>query len=188
MDEGDDGFLASLHRLVADAVAETAARERSQTRVLRQVAEESATFAGVALDLAERGDPVVARTSTGRAHRGRVLAVGRDFVVVREAPKPPVLLSVAGITSLRPQSTARPGDTSGARPAPLDVTLAVLLAGLSAHRPRIQVMAGGDPQPLSGELRAVGLDVATLRLDGAGQALAHLRMANLAEVVLVDHG
>ncbi len=188
MDEGEDRFLASLHRLVADAVAETAARERSQARVLRQVAEESATFAGVALDLAERGEAVVARIATGRAHRGRVLAVGRDFVGVRDAPGPPVLLSVTGISSLRPQPARRPTDTAGARGAPLDVGLAVLLAGLAADRPRIQVMAPGDRQPLSGELRAVGLDVATLRLDGDGHTLAYVRIANLAEVVLVDHG
>lgn len=188
MDEDDDRFLASLHRLVADAVAETAARERSQARVLRQVAEESATFAGVALDLAERGEVIVARMATGRAHRGRLLAVGRDFVVVRDTPGPPVLLAMAGIAALRPQPLGRPTDTAGARRPPLDVGLAVLLAGLAADRPRIQVMAVGDSQPLSGELRAVGLDVATLRLDGEGKNLAHLRIANLAEVVLVDHG
>ncbi len=188
MDEDDDRFLASLDRLVADAAADRSAKERSQARVLRQVAEESATFAGVAVDLAERGDVIVARMVTGRAHRGRVLAVGRDFVVVRDAPGPPVLVAITGIGSLRPQLHGRPTDTAGARRPPLNVGLAVLLAGLAADRPRVQVMAVGDHQPLSGELRAVGLDVATIRLDGEGKSLAYVRIANLAEVVLIDHG
>jgi hypothetical protein len=186
MDQGDDGFLASLERLGADAVADRSAKERSQARVLRQVAKESATFAGVAVDLAERGDPIVARMATGRSHRGRVLAVGRDFVVVRDATGPPVLLATTAIASLRPQLHG-PLDTTGARRPPLDVGLAVLLAGLAADRPRVQVMAVGDHQPLAGELRAVGLDVATIRLDGEARNLAHVRIANLAEVVLIDH-
>lgn len=186
MEEGDDGFLDSLERLVADAIADRSAKERSQARVLRQVAEESATFAGVAVDLAERGDPVVARMATGRSHRGRILGVGRDFVVLRGGSGPPVFLATAAIASLRPQLHG-PTDTAGARPAPLDVGLAVLLAGLAADRPRVQVMAVGDHQPLSGELRSVGLDVATIRLEGEARNLAHVRIANLAEVVLIDH-
>lgn len=188
MDQGDHGFLASLERLVAEAMADRSAEERSQARVLRQVAEESATFVGVAVDLAERGDSIVARTATGRSHRGRVLAVGRDFLVLRDAPCPPVVLATAGVASLRPQLLGRSIDTAGSRRPPLDVDLAVLLAGLAGDRPRVQVMAVGDHQPLSGELRAVGLDVATIRLDGEGRNLAYVRLANLAEVVLIDHG
>ncbi|MBW3613960.1 MAG: hypothetical protein KY439_01440 [Actinobacteria bacterium] len=187
MDEGDDAFLAELERLVADAVVEGAARERAQARVLRQIAEESATFAGVALELAERGDPVVARTTAGRSHRGRVLAVGRDFLVVRDHSGPPVVLATAGITSLRLPPRTGPTDTAGARRPPLDVRLAVLLAGFASDRPRLQVMATADPQPLSGELRAVGLDVATIRLDGDGHLLAYVRIDSLVEVVLIDH-
>jgi len=67
------------------------------------------------------------------------------------------------------------------------VALAVLLAGLAGDRPRVQMVASGDAQPLCGELRAVGLDVATLRLDGEQTALAYVRISGLAEVILVDH-
>lgn len=181
----DDGFLASLEHLVADAVAEEAARERSQTRMLRQIAEEEATFAGVALDLAERGTAVVARTSSGRTHRGRVLAVGRDFVVLRDGAGPPAFLALGAVSSFRPQPGSASVDTAGGRAAPLDVGLAALLVGVAAQRPRVQVTAVGD-EPVAGQLRSVGLDVLTLRLDGGAAVRAHVRFDAVTEVLLLD--
>src|SRR4051812_21674722 len=86
--DGDgDAFGAELARLLADAAADAAVSDRSQGRVLRQVAEEEATFVGVCVDLAERGVGVVIRTASGRSHRGVVVAVGRDFLVVRDAAR-----------------------------------------------------------------------------------------------------
>ena len=181
----DDGFLASLDHVVADAVAEEAARERSQTRVLRQIAEEEATFAGVALDLAERSASVVARTSSGRVHRGRVLAVGRDFVVLRDGAGPPAVLAMSALSSLRPQPGSASVDTAGGRGAPLAVGLAALLVGLAAERPRVQVSAVGD-EPLAGQLRSVGVDVLTVRLDGDTGLRAHVRLGAVTEVLLLD--
>lgn len=182
----DDGFLASLDHVVADAVAEEAARERSQTRMLRQIAEEEATFLGVALDLAERGAVVVARTASGRSHRGRVVAVGRDFVILRDGPDAaPAFLAVAALSSLRPQPGSASADTAGGRAAPLDVGLAALLVGLAADRPRVQVSAVGD-DPVAGELRSVGSDVLTLRLDGGASLRAHVRLAAVSELLLLD--
>jgi hypothetical protein len=181
----DDGFLASLDHLVADAVAEDAARERSQTRMLRQIAEEEATFLGVALDLAERGALVVARTSSGRSHRGRVLAVGRDFVVLRDGGGPPVFLAVTAMASLRAQPGAASDDTAGGRAAPLGVGLAALLVGLAAERPRVQVSAVGD-EPVAGQLRSVGADVLTLRLDGDAGLRAHVRLGAVSELLLLE--
>ena len=181
----DDGFLASLDHVVADAVAEEAARERSQTRMLRQIAEEEATFVGVVLDLAERGSVVVARTASGRAHRGRVLAVGRDFVVVRDGGGPPAFLPVAAVSSLRPQPGVAAADTAGGRSAPLDVGFAALLVGLAVDRPRVQVSARDD-EAVAGQLRSVGVDVLTLRLDGDAGLRAHVRIPAVTELLLLD--
>jgi hypothetical protein len=44
------------------------------------------------------------------------------------------------------------------------------------------VSAGEDP--VTGELRSVGQDVATIRLDGEAQAQVYFLVANVAEVVL----
>jgi hypothetical protein len=181
---------SELARFLAGAAADTAARERSQERVLRQVAEEEATFVGVALDLAERGAGVIVRTASGRPHRGRIVAVGRDFLVVREGARPPVFVATGAISVLRPEPTGGGGalDTAGSRAAPLDVGLAAVLARLAAggEHPRVQLTAVGDPEPLAGELRQVGADVATLHLDGDGRVVAHVRVAGLADVVLLD--
>jgi hypothetical protein len=185
--DDDDRFLAGLEHLVADAMAEAAAGERSRERVLRDVAASEATFVGVALDVAETGAVVVARTAGGRSHRGRVLAVGRDFLVLRDGGGPAAVVATAWVSALRPQPAGPGADApAGARRAPLDVGLAVLLAGLAAERPRVAVMAAGDEQPLAGELRAVGVDVATLRLDGDRRLTAHVRIPAITEVLLLD--
>jgi hypothetical protein len=184
-DAAADEFLASLDHLVADAVAEETARERSQMRVLRQIAEEEATFLGVAVDLAERGGLVVARTSSGRAHRGRVLAVGRDFVVVRDGVGTPAFLTAWALSSLRPQPGTAMADTAGSRASALGVGFAALLVGLAAERPRVQVAAVGD-EPVAGELRSAGVDVVTLRLDGDAGLRAHVRIGAIADLLLLD--
>jgi hypothetical protein len=178
---------SELGRFLADAAADDAARARSQERGLRQVAEEEATFAGLALDLAERGVGVIARTASGRPHRGRIEAVGRDFLVVREGTRPSVFLALAAMTVLRPEPAVGGGDFAGARPAPIDVGLAAALSRLAVERPRVQLTSVGDPEPLAGELRSVGADVATLQLDGDSRLVAHVRLAGVADVMLFDY-
>lgn len=182
----DDEFLRALDALVSDAMAESAARERSQERVLRDVAAAEATFLGIALDLAEQGTSVIARAASGRTHRGRVLAVGRDFLVLRDGVKPPVFLAVAAVSSLRPQPGWSEGvEAAGARTAPLEVSFAALLAGLAGERPRVQVVAAGE-EPVAGELRSAGLDVLTIRLDGDRRLVTHVRVGAVGELVLLD--
>jgi hypothetical protein len=189
---GGDSWGDSLARLLADAAASSAASERSQSRLLREVAEAEATFVGVALDLAERRAGVLLRTSSGRAHRGVILAVGRDFLVVRDpsvGAGAPAFVALSAVTSLRPQPGAGL-DASGARVAPRDVGLAALLSSLAAERPRVLVGvaggSGGGEEPVAGELRSVGVDVVTLRLDGGAGLRAHVRLGSIAEVLLLD--
>ena len=186
-----DDFAADLARLLADAAADAASSERSQARLLRQVAEEEATFVGVAVDLAERGTGVVVRTSSGRAHRGVLLAVGRDFVVVRDPSGhgAPAFVALAAVTTLRPQPGTGGGglDTAGARSAPRDVSLAAVLTALAAERPRLQVgLVSGSDEPVAGELRSAGVDVLTVRLDGDAGLRVHVALAAVAEVLLLD--
>jgi len=68
---------------LADAQAREAADERIRERWLRQQAADEAAFAGLLADLAERGETCVLTTAGARLHRGRVVAVGADFVAVR---------------------------------------------------------------------------------------------------------
>lgn len=182
-----DEFAQQLHRLVADAAAESAARERAQERALRETAELEATFVGVVVDLAEQGSAVVVRTAAGRTHRGRVIGVGTGAIAVRDDGRPPVLIAMSAVTSVRPHAAhADPSrDIAGGRPAPLDVSLVRLLGALAEERPRVQVSCAGE-EPVTGELRSVGRDLLTVRLDSDRRLRAHVPVAAVADVVLLD--
>ncbi|HEX2851397.1 MAG TPA: hypothetical protein VHN98_12625 [Acidimicrobiales bacterium] len=180
----DDALYGELRRWVADAHAEDAAHDRARLRVLRQIGEEEATFAGIILDLAERGGPVTIRTAAGRVHRGRVVALGRDFVVVREGELPPVFVALSAAVAVRPVPSDRSAAIAGARRPPLEASLAAVLAGLAGERPRIHLAVAGDAQVIAGELRAVGSDVAVLRSDDGSTLYVHLD--TVLEVVLHD--
>ena len=182
--EGDDAaFLASLDHLVADAVAAEAARERSQGRVRQDVDEAGATLLGIALDLAEAEVPVSVRTTVGRLHSGSVAAVGRDFLVLWPGSGSAVFLPVATMALVRTTGAARRPPT-GHRPPARDASLAAVLAGLGAARPGVRVVAGGEV--LAGDLVAVGADVLSVRLEGVGRPVAHVPLAAISEVTLLD--
>lgn len=185
LDDGDDdGFVRALQRMVADTAADDVARDRVRERGLRRAAEEESTLVGLVLDLSERQAQVGVRTTSGRTHRGRIIAVGRDFLVVRDASAPPVFVPLAALAALRPTGPVS-GDTDGSRPAPLDLSFANVLSELAAERSRVQVVTS-DGDATSGTLRAMGTDVLTLAVDAEGRVAIHLALQAVAEVVLVD--
>ena len=174
-----------LAALLADAVAEQAGRERAEARLLRQAAEEGATLAGVLVDLVERSEPVSVRTVGGRTHRGRLQAVGRDFLVIRDNPNPPAFVRISAVATIRsPRDTRH--DTASDRRPPVDASFAAVVAGLAAERPRVQVSTGGDDTALTGLLRAAGHDVLTLRLESGDRATVYVPIASVRDLVLLD--
>jgi hypothetical protein len=176
-----DRLLADLARWSADRRADDAARSREGEGWLRRQAEEEARFTGVALDLAEQQDTVTVRTTVGRQHHGRVVAVAEDFLVVHTAGGAPVLLPYAAIAVLRPSPGATAPDASSARLPLLGTRLVQALAGMAADRPRVAVVVHGG-EATSGELRAVGTDVLTVRLDAG--ATVYVRADAVAEVTV----
>ena len=182
----DAELLDHLARWAGEARAEEAAAERVEQRLLEQIAAEEATFAGVCLDLAERTAPVVVRTVAGRTHRGRVITVGRDFLVVRDQGGPPLLLALGAVASVRLGPGERAGTAPSGRAAAFEAGLAAVLAGVAPERPRVQVLSAGEQQPVTGELRTGGRDVAAVRLDGEPPATVYLRVGSIAELVLLD--
>jgi hypothetical protein len=177
---GGDDLLARLDRWVAAARSEDAIAARTRTRWLRQVADESASFAGVLVDLAERGAPVVVHGAGGRRHRGVVAGVGADFVALRTAQGADVLVAFRGIAAVRAERRA--GHGLGDRDVSVELGLTEALAALAEDRPRVLVVTMADPEGAAGVLRAVGQDVLTLLLDGSDGQLAYVPMATVAEV------
>jgi hypothetical protein len=180
---GGPDLAARLERWVADARSTDAAAARGRERWLRLQADESATFAGVLIDLAERGTPVVVHGRAGRRHRGSIAAVAADFCALRTSGGRDVLLAYAGIGSVRPDSRS-PGPI-GDRIVHAEIGMAEMLSVLAADRPRVLIVTVADAEGVAGELRSVGRDLVTVRLDGAARAAAYVSIAAIAEVSLV---
>jgi len=180
---GGPDLTARLERWVAEARTADAAASRARERWLRVQADESSTFAGVLLDLAERGTPVVVHGPAGRRHRGVITAVATDFLALRTSGGRDVLLAYGGIASVRPDARG-PGPV-GDRVVRAELGLAEMLSVLAAERPRVLVVTTADGDGgIAGELRGVGRDVMTLRLDGEPRS-AYVAVAAVAELALV---
>jgi hypothetical protein len=178
-----DPIDADLARLVSDARAGEAARSRARERSLRQQATAEATLVGLLVDLAEEGAPVTVRTAAGRAHQGPIFTVGRDFVIVG-AGSGYTCIVLDALTAVRRRPGRHQPDTSSDRAAPRSLTLAAHLADLAPDGPRIAMVVAGEPGVLTGELRAVGRDIATLRLDGEPPVITYVALRSVSEVLV----
>ncbi len=182
---GVDALLADLARWTADSRADEVAGSRSRERWLRQQAAEDARFAGVLVDLAERGVGVAVRTTAGHTVHGRIAAVARDFCVVRHDQGSATFLSFGAVATVRPEPGHRSGDADSARVSGSTLRLTDVLARLAPERPRVRIVVDGGGEALAGELRSVGADVATVRLDGDPPAIVYVHLEAVREVTLM---
>ncbi len=173
---------ARLDAWLADARVERSADARTREHWLRAAADADATFAGVLLDLAERGVALAVATVAGRRHRGLVQVIGADFVALRVASGHEVLLAMRSIASVRTSSAA--GVTVGERVVTTDLRLGDVLGELAADRARVRLLVLDASDAVSGELRSVGQDVVAVRTDGEGGGVAYVRTDAVAEVAL----
>ena len=180
-----EALLADLARWSADSRVDDAARSRMRERWLRQQAEEDARFAGVALDLSEAGAGVAMRLTSGRTVHGRIATVARDFCVLRHDGGTATLVAFSAIATVRPEPGYRAGEAASERAAPVDAGLADVLVGLAGERPRVRIVVDGGGEALAGELRSVGFDVATMRLDGEHGATVYVQLGSVREVTLL---
>lgn len=171
-----------LESWVADARVEGSADARARERWLHAAAEADATFAGVLLDLAERGTAVAVSTSGGRRHHGGIEVLGVDFVALRLASGGEVLLALAAVTAVR---TAPLADAAlGERVVTTELRLADVLAELAVEQVRVLLVSADGAESVAGELRTVGQDVVTVRVDGEPPATAYVPLRAITEVAL----
>ena len=181
-----EALLADLARWTADTRAGDAARSRTRERWLRRQAEEDARFAGVLVDLSEADAAVAVRTTAGRTLHGRITAVARDFCVLRHAGGTATLLAFTAVATVRPEPGYPAAEAASERSAPLDTCLADALGRMAGGRPRVRLVVEGAGEALTGELRSVGADVATMRLDGGGHAsTVYVQLPSVREVTLL---
>lgn len=175
-------FTSRLDRWVADARVDEAARERARERWLRSVAEQEATVAGVLVDLTERCAGVALSTTAGQRHRGSIGALGADFVALRPASGPEVLITMGSISVVRTLPAEDPA--AGDRTVSTDLTLADVLTELAAERERVLLVTRAGSDSVVGELRSVGHDVVVIRSDSEPASTAYVPLGAIAEVTL----
>lgn len=182
-----EALRARLAAWAADDAAQAAAGARARERHLHDAATEDATFGGLLLDHAERGDVVLLDLTGGHRRLGRLVAVGPDVAVVAPGAgaggtAAVVLVATRHIVALSVEGAV---GAVGDRPPPLSTDLRLLLAGVAGDRPRVHVVTAAADASV-GTLQGVGQDVLTVHLDGTPRRTVHVPLAAIVEVVVVD--
>lgn len=150
--------------LLEVAVVDEAIRQRRARRAARDRDRELATWDGTLRDLAERTTTVTLATRAGTSHRGVVVTVATDHLVLRGHDAALTAIRGATIVSARPDPASPVAATSadGRRPPPSEARfLEVLDRWREDGAPCLAVLASGDTE--RGELTTVGEDVVSLR-------------------------
>jgi hypothetical protein len=156
-----------LTGLTDDARLQQAIADRTAGRTLRARAAEAATFVGTLHDLAERGAGIGLTTSGGRQHRGVVLGLATDHVVLGLPAGGQVLITLAAVATVRPDPALVAAAARGERDAAHDLLLVERCALWAEDRPAVAVAIVGAPDLLRGRLEAVGEDVLTVLPEGS---------------------
>lgn len=177
----------ALRRLVDEAQADADAGDRTRRRWLAQQAREEAEFAGTLRALSERGAAVVLGTEAGRRHHCRIVGLGRDVCALETLDRRPVWVRLDAITMVRPEAGLDHTPAADARVERQDLDFVEVLARLAEERPSVQLVTRGSPTVVTGELRAVGADVATV-VEGETRTICYVRVPSLVEVSVFGSG
>lgn len=166
-----------------EAAQQRAVRARAEGRSRREVAAAVATWVGTLRDLAEAGRVVTILTGSGRAHRGRLAAVGLDHVAVEVQPVGTALLRLDTVRAVRPEPVPDLPPAMGDRSWSQQWELPVWFERLLELEVRVSLVLDGVPEAQPGRLVALGEDVLTLRLDGRDRGLVYLSIDAVSEVL-----
>jgi hypothetical protein len=162
---GFEGLVDALRGWAADERAAAAAGNRRRLHWLRQQAAESATLAGVLLDLSERAAPVTVET-LGGTHEGWVEVVSTGLCALRRSDRGLTLVALPAVTAIRTDAELPTGD----RVPELTLDMAAALAALSADRCEVMIeLAGGAS--VKGALERVGVELVAVRTGADGTVL-----------------
>lgn len=170
---------------LADSAAHDAAiRARVEERTRRERAADVATWIGTLRDLAERAVPVSVSTSSGRAHRGSLAAVGIDHVALTLISGAIVLIALDTVRTVR----LEPGQSSpvamGDRERSQDRTLSEALQHVVEDQREIVLVLREVTDPLSGAVIGLGDDVLTLRVRGGDRGTLYIPLAAVCELIV----
>ena len=173
-DEALDAWIAELR-------TDAAARSRSAVGAMKAVAADDATVVGVLSDLRERGAQVLLTTTAGRRHRGEVLIVGPDALVLRVGVSEWLVTRIASVASVRMVG----GDPVSGEGTPSSPASFGRLLGAAAQPGEwIRISTGGEA--FGGTVVAVSAEVAVMRLDNGD--LTYVNLDAVEEASLANSG
>jgi len=164
-----------------------ARQERSERHWQHQAAEDGMRFGGLLLDLFERGLPARLVTTGGRIHSGLISAVGSDFCAITAPERSTVLVSLTTISAVQLEGAPRsfPGASDrnvGEEPQRLEH----VLGELATSRSPLRFAVNGSAELRSGELTAIGQDVAVFAMGRPATTTLFVPLGHLSEISLAD--
>jgi hypothetical protein len=169
--------------LDAGRVAEAGAA-RARRRWLEVAAAESASVAGVLLDLAERGEVVSVGIVGGGLVLAEIAGVGADVVVLDRGQGPWVLVPLRAVAAVRPLAGGVP---LGDRPAPDGPHLVDLLAA-SGERQDPVVVHLSDGSSVAGVVDGAGEEVLRVRAEDPTLGVTYVSLPSVREVAVFRSG
>ena len=168
--------------LLEAAAVDDAIRRRRAERDVRDRSRELATWSGTLRDLAERAVPVTVTTSAASTHRGVVLVVAADHVVIRAGDGALAAVATAVVVAVRadPSSVPGRGVADGRRSPASEARLVEVLDRWREDVAECVVLLTSGDREL-GRLGAVGTDVVTVRTSAG---TVHVPLAAVAAVTV----
>ena len=181
---GADGGGAgdpALDLWLSELRSDEAARARARVGSLTAHAAEDATIVGVLGDLLERAATVVLTTTHGRRHRGQVLVVGPDAVVLRVARDEWLVTRLATVASVRMVG----GDAVTGEAGPSTTSRFARILSAAAHPGEwLRLSVGGEV--LAGTVVSFSGEVAVLRLENGDLSYVNLDAVEEASLLAGD--
>jgi len=171
----------ALGAWVAELRTDEAARSRSAVGAMKATATEDATVVGVLSDLREREAQVLLTTTAGRRHRGEVLIVGPDALVLRVGVREWLVTRIASVASVRLVG----GDPVNGEGSPSSTASFGRILGAAAEPGEwIRISVGGEA--FGGTVVAISAEVAVIRLDNGD--LTYVNLDTVEEASLMSAG
>jgi hypothetical protein len=169
----------ALERWLSELRSEQAARSRARVGALKAHAAEDATVVGVLADLLERGAQILVTTTTGRRHRGEVLIVGPDALVLRVGAQESLVTPISSVASVRMVG----GDpVHGEGSVSTTSRFGRILAAAAQPGEWMRVAVGGEA--FGGTVVGISSEVAVMRLDNGD--VTYVNLAAVEEVSLLS--
>jgi hypothetical protein len=163
---------------------EEARGARGRRRWLEAAAAESATMAGVLLDLADRRELVSVGIAGGGLVLGEIAGVGADVVVLDKGQGSWVLVPLRAVAEVRPHDGAAP---IGDREPPEGPSLVDLLARTGERQEQVVVHLS-DGSSVAGVVDAAGDEVVRVRSEDPTLGVTYVSPASIREVAVFRSG